>query len=498
MTTVERSSRHRQAHASSTDSLAPVARGDRALRSGERGADVVALQRLLNEKGAHLEVDGSFGPKTEAAVRGFQRRHGLEVDGVVGKATLHKLRTRTRPEDNDRLVKPGSNGKDVLAAEKRLVKLGYDTGRVDGRFDQQTARAVRAFKADEGLQSRSGALGKRGKDALEHAVRAQGHAPYTARVKNTGEHRRLDALTAEKAGEVRDDGSTGLREGDSGRTVKNVQAHLKGTGFSAGVVDGRYDERTAGAVKAFQKKSGLEVTGRMDNATWRALSRTRLQADNATSPAQRKGERSAAVKHTEEQLRKAGYNPGKVDGVFDNGTLKALHKFEREHHLARTDSVGRTQLRAIEKTAKHSLVRPIESRLTAISEYGVRDAEGAPANSGARFHAGKDWFAPGGSTVRAPVDGKVVEVRASRGNSGQVFGGTVKVQAKDGKVWVFRHVDPHGVRVGQQVHAGQRIAKVTQWRDGPSHAHIELWKTYAGGYDFENMLDPMKFLKRFL
>ena len=43
------------------------------------------------------------------------------------------------------------------------------------------------------------------------------------------------------------------------------------------------------------------------------------------------------------------------------------------------------------------------------------------------------------------------------------------------------------------VSAGERVATVTAWRDGPSHAHIEIWRTLSGGYDFENMLDPMKF-----
>lgn len=100
--------------------------------------------------------------------------------------------------------------------------------------------------------------------------------------------------------------------------------------------------------------------------------------------------------------------------------------------------------------------------------------------------------------MRSPIDGTVVEARASRGNSGPVFGGTVKVQGRDGKVWVFRHVDPKNVRVGQHVGAGDHIAAVTAWRDGPSHAHTELWKTYGGGYDFENMLDPMTCLKRIL
>jgi hypothetical protein len=86
-------------------------------------------------------------------------------------------------------------------------------------------------------------------------------------------------------------------------------------------------------------------------------------------------------------------------------------------------------------------------------------------------------------------------VKASRGNTGQVFGGTVKVQAEaDRKAWVFRHVDPRSASVGNHVGAGEVIATVTAWRDGPSHAYIELWKTLAAGYRFENMLDPLRLL----
>jgi murein DD-endopeptidase MepM/ murein hydrolase activator NlpD len=130
------------------------------------------------------------------------------------------------------------------------------------------------------------------------------------------------------------------------------------------------------------------------------------------------------------------------------------------------------------------------------SEFSYADPEGAPDASGARHHAAKDWFAPGGSPVYAPEGGKVVEVKASRGNSGQVFGGVVKVQTADGRVWVFRHVDPRRVRVGQRVTAGSPLATVSPWTDGRAHAHIELWRTYGGGYRFENMIDPMTFFSR--
>lgn len=142
---------------------------------------------------------------------------------------------------------------------------------------------------------------------------------------------------------------------------------------------------------------------------------------------------------------------------------------------------------------KGGIVRPLASDPGKWSEFKLADAEGAPANDGRRYHAGKDWFAPGGSPVRAPMAGTVVEAKVRKTNSGQIFGGTVKIQDAEGKVWVFRHVDPKGVAVGQRVDPGQVVATVTRWRDGSPHAHIEVWRTLQGGYDYENMLDPMRF-----
>lgn len=144
-----------------------------------------------------------------------------------------------------------------------------------------------------------------------------------------------------------------------------------------------------------------------------------------------------------------------------------------------------------------TVARPISTPAGRSSEFAVPDAEGAPANDGRRYHAAKDWFAPGGSAVKAPVAGRIIHVVRSNDVDGQVFGGVVKIQAADGKVWVFRHVAPQ-VADGQRVRAGQQVAKVTRWRSGPSHAHIELWKSHNGGVqDFENMIDPMIVLRRF-
>lgn len=59
---------------------------------GDVGSPVDTLQVRLNAWGAHLAVDGAFGPATEAAVVAFQKAHALTVDGAVGPATWGVLR----------------------------------------------------------------------------------------------------------------------------------------------------------------------------------------------------------------------------------------------------------------------------------------------------------------------------------------------------------------------------------------------------------------------
>ena len=138
------------------------------------------------------------------------------------------------------------------------------------------------------------------------------------------------------------------------------------------------------------------------------------------------------------------------------------------------------------------LVRPLGTELGPHSEFAIPNPHGAPAANGVRYHAAKDWFAPPGTTVRAPATGTVVEARSDPRTAGPIFGGSVKVEDRLGRVWVFRHVDPR-TAVGRRLRAGDVVATVARWQSGPSHAHVEVWKTLAGGYRYENMLDPMTF-----
>lgn len=123
--------------------------------------------------------------------------------------------------------------------------------------------------------------------------------------------------------------------------------------------------------------------------------------------------------------------------------------------------------------------------------FNLADPEGMYPRPPGR-HGAVDWFAAGGTPVKAARPGRVVEVVPSRGNSGQVFGGVVKVEEPDGTVWVYRHVDPR-VSLGDDVNAAATLAAVTHWLGGPSHLHLEVWRTLAGGYNIANAIDPASY-----
>lgn len=68
------------------------------LKKGSTGSEVKKLQRNLNElkitdaDGDKLAVDGDFGTSTREAVKKFQKKYGLTVDGIYGKKSAAKMK----------------------------------------------------------------------------------------------------------------------------------------------------------------------------------------------------------------------------------------------------------------------------------------------------------------------------------------------------------------------------------------------------------------------
>ncbi|MBX9403393.1 peptidoglycan-binding protein [Lysobacter sp. BMK333-48F3] len=90
----------------------PEAMADGVLRKDERGPDVQNLQDRLNQLGFRdaaghaLTADGKFGQRTKEAVQAFQRAHGLEDDGIVGRDTFNALRNAQRADAPARSADP--------------------------------------------------------------------------------------------------------------------------------------------------------------------------------------------------------------------------------------------------------------------------------------------------------------------------------------------------------------------------------------------------------
>lgn len=66
------------------------------------------IQKMLNKVGNYkLEIDGDYGEKTTAAVKDFQTKNNLQVDGIVGNITLNKLKELSEDAYNNTPIKKG-------------------------------------------------------------------------------------------------------------------------------------------------------------------------------------------------------------------------------------------------------------------------------------------------------------------------------------------------------------------------------------------------------
>lgn len=138
---------------------------ERTLRSGATGLDVkYVMQRLYDLEYYNKKVDEKFGSGMLAAVKAFQRKNSLTVDGVVGPTTLKTLFSDSALDADDavppveeeieegRTLAKGMKGEDVKAVQVRLTALGYYEGKLDGIYGNGTRESVRLFQARNGLK----------------------------------------------------------------------------------------------------------------------------------------------------------------------------------------------------------------------------------------------------------------------------------------------------------------------------------------------------------
>jgi putative chitinase len=150
----------------SDDAVRPKGHGGHALRQGDHGEQVGALQAKLGTLGYYNDLAGqprspdhTFGPQTAEGVRALQRDHHLEQDGVVGPATHRaideSIQTRAVSEARGSLRLDDTAHPDhafFSQACSHVYRLDQELGRAPDQMSNNLACALTVQARTDGLQ----------------------------------------------------------------------------------------------------------------------------------------------------------------------------------------------------------------------------------------------------------------------------------------------------------------------------------------------------------
>ena len=260
----------------SSGTLSDGSWGGTALRTGSTGSAVEQVQFWLNTLAQYesaipsLAVDGRYGAATASAVRAFQRRYGLTVDGVVGRETWNAIYNEFRSIQSDNgtpnaypgtALREGASGQNVRLVQFWLkiahtVYSRLNDITVDGKFGAATTAAVKRFQTYFGLTS-DGVVGRTTWNKLYEVYNDIANKLLSSSLR-PGEYPGI------------------LRRGSSGTAVRELQFYLYllsayESSIPAVGIDGSFGAATENAVRAYQRFAGLTVDGIVGRATWESL-----------------------------------------------------------------------------------------------------------------------------------------------------------------------------------------------------------------------------------
>lgn len=120
------------------------------LKTGSSGSQVELLQTMLNKNGANLDVDGVYGPKTEAAVKDYQTKNSLTVDGMVGPETSGSLTGGGSGGSTGNNGSAGSTGSSGGGASASPKEFTYDDYKASDTVAQAHAALQQQLAAKPG------------------------------------------------------------------------------------------------------------------------------------------------------------------------------------------------------------------------------------------------------------------------------------------------------------------------------------------------------------
>jgi len=476
------------------------------LQLGDHGSAVKRLQRKLQQTGLYLAggADGVFGPGTRSAVTMFQSWNGLQQTGSVTEATAFWLKratsgsgassgsssagsgsggsggasgissgggTPTSPSASKLAgLRQGDSGTAVKRLQAKLIKAGVPvTGGADGVFGPATHSAVASFQGWNGLRV-TGVVSK----ATARAIRAAARANSGGGSSTGGGSSGGGSSTATRY--------IGMKQGDRGALVKELQVALMETGLSLlGGADGVFGPATTSTLKLFQKVNGLKQNGTVSKKTARYLGLGSSQSGVVGTTGYAKyGEVGSRVIALQKALIASGiWVPGGADGVFGGSTAGAVMEFQRRQGLAVTGKVDSRTASKLKLAAAPAPSAPSAANVD-MDVFPVQglcwfaDTWLAPRGDG-RTHQGVDVIADKGKRLYAAVDGVVSKVY--KNYPGSRAGNGLRVEQRDGTYFTYLHLSrfKKGVGLGSPVKAGDVVGFVgSTGNSATPHLHFEI------------------------
>ena len=257
--------------------------------------------------------------------------------------------------------------------------------------------------------------------------------------------------------------------------VAALQVTMRSRLLYRGPVTGFVDRRTSAAIVILQQRLGVAADGVFGPQT-----RGRLFPYGTPVLGKRLltvGDKGYDVALLRVELALHGFPSGPFSSALTGRAARAVLRFQRWAGLPQTAMAGPLTARALRAppaVSPRRLSSPVAGPVT--SPYGLR---------GARFHAGVDLAAALGETVAAAGSGEVVWAGWRDGG----WGNAVMIAHGGGVRSLVAHLSRVDVRVGDRVHAGDRVGLAGSTGDasGP-HVHFEV--RLRGAY-----VDPMTALR---
>ncbi|MDX6380366.1 MAG: N-acetylmuramoyl-L-alanine amidase [Rubrobacteraceae bacterium] len=148
-----------------------------------------------------------------------------------------------------------------------------------------------------------------------------------------------------------------LRRGDWGREVVDLQTRLLSLGLDLGNrgIDGVFGPKTELAVKAFQQGMGILADGVVGEITWREVDEAGYHPVGRLIYLRQPPFRGADVTELQRMLNDLGFDPGAVNGLFDERTARATKEFQRNAGLTADGVVDNGVFKVLKTYATQTL-----------------------------------------------------------------------------------------------------------------------------------------------